>query len=922
MAGLPDGTVTFLLTDVEGSTRLWDEHPDAARQALARHDALIDLLAAQHRGCLVRPRGEGDSRFVVFARATDAVAAAAAIQRAMHDEPWPTPTPVKLRVALHTGEADLRDGDYYGSAVNRCARLRAIAHGGQTLLSQATADLVREGLPDGEVLRDLGLRRLRDLTAPERVFQLAHPGRPDAFPPLRSLDATPNNLPPPVTSFVGREPELAEVTALLASARLVTLTGTGGAGKTRLALQVAAELVDRFPDGVWFAELAPVADPAVVPPTVLAAVGGQETPGRPPLDALVEHLGAATALLLLDNCEHLLDAAARVADAVVRRCPGVRVLTTSRELLGLAGERAWRVPSLAAPDLDRPEPLDAIAAYPAVRLFAERARAVRPDFAIADDNAAAVARVCARLDGIPLAVELAAARIAVLTPEQIAARLGDRFRLLTGGSRTALRRQQTLRALVDWSYDLLAESEKALLRRLAVFAGGFALEAAEAVGAGAEIAAEDVLDLLTALVQKSLVVVDQREREARYGLLETIRQYAEEKLADAGESASVRDRHRAWCLALAERGSAELMRRDQAAWYRRLEQEHANLRAALDWCRDDPAGAEAEMRLAAALGLFWRIRGHGDEGRRWLARALARSDGKPTATRARLLNWLGYNESAFGDPKRALDLLTESVEVARAVGDAALLPEALRHLATIVVSRGDHDAGRALLEEALDAARAVGDAREEAFALGRLGFVALLADDVEASVPLFEQSLALGRQVGEAVMLVNSLSGCGIGLMALGDHEAAAPLFAECVARAESIGQSAFVAIGTVGLAMVDAARGDHDAAREKVRRAVEMQRPVGGANLVDVLTAASWVEARAGRPYRAARLLGALDAWLEPRRGRRRSGAGAPGYPVLGRAEAAARAATEPARFEAAWQEGRAMSVDEAAAFVLGDGR
>jgi len=417
----------------------------------------------------VRPRGEGNSRFCVFARATDAVVAAAAIQQALHAEPWPTATPLRVRMALHTGEADLRDGDYYGSAVNRCARLRAIAHGGQALLSMATEELVRDGLPAGVTLHDLGEHRLSDLARPERVFQLLAPGLPDDFPPLRSLDALPHNLPVQLTSFVGRERELAAVRAALAAHRLVTLTGAGGCGKTRLGLQVAADALAAFADGAWFVDLAALADAALLPQAVLAALGLPEAPGRPPLAALADVLRRRALLLVLDNCEHLVEACARLADALLRACPRLRILATSREVLGVPGEATHRVPSLGVPDpgltlavayggsRDSGGPaLERLRRCEAVQCFVERALLVRPGFTLTAGNAPALAQVCRRLDGIPLALELAAARVRVLSVEQLAARLDDRFRLLTGGSRTALRRQQTLAAAIDWSYDLLS----------------------------------------------------------------------------------------------------------------------------------------------------------------------------------------------------------------------------------------------------------------------------------------------------------------------------------------------------------------------------------------------------------------------------------------------------------------------------------
>jgi predicted ATPase/class 3 adenylate cyclase len=671
MLELPTGTVTFLFTDVEGSTRLWEQDPAAMRAATARHDSLVAEIVSGKSGVVVRPRGEGDSRFAVFARASDAVAAAAVLQQVLTAEVWPTPQPLRVRMALHTGEADLRGGDYYGAAVNRCARLRAIARGGQALVSQATHELARGAPPAGIGFADLGEHRLRDLAAAERVFQLTASGLPDDFPPLKSLDALPNNLPLQLTSFVGREREQAEVRRLLTTARLVTLTGTGGCGKTRLALQVGAELADAFADGVWFVDLAPLADPALVPQTVAAVLGVHEVAGRPLLQTVADHLRGRELLLILDNCEHLLDACAQLADALLRACPRLRILATSRELLGVAGESAWRVPSLTLPDARQPPAAASLTQYEAVRLFIERAVAALPTFAVTNQNAPAVAQLCWRLDGIPLAIELAAARVRMLTVEQIAARLDDRFRLLTGGSRTALRRQQTLQAAIDWSYQLLSEEERLLLQRLAVFAGGWTLEAAEAVGVGASIEGADVLDLLGALVDKSLVVAEGQGAHERYRLLETIRQYAGEKLLEAGEVGPIRDQHRDWYVGLAARAEPELTGPGEEEWLGRLEVEHDNLRAALAWSLEGDPGVG--LRLAASLGGFWARHGHLVEGRRWLeaflTRAPAPDDPEEQRVRARALRRAGILASDQQDRAAARTFLAESLILFRALGD-------------------------------------------------------------------------------------------------------------------------------------------------------------------------------------------------------------------------------------------------------------
>ena len=468
----PTGTVTFLFTDIEGSTKLWEQHPDAMRSAHARHDTLLRSAVQQHHGHIVKTTGDGVH--AAFATAPEALAAVLTAQRALRDEPWDPQAPISVRMGLHTGIAERRDGDYYGSALNRAARLMAAGHGGQTLLSAATQELVRDHLPDEAGLRDLGEHRLKDLGRSEQVFQLQHPSLPADFPPLRSLDnpALPNNLPQQVTSFIGRETQVAEVKARLNKTRLLTLTGAGGSGKTRLSLQVAADLLTGDGDGVWLVELAALTDPALVPQAVADVLGVKEQVGQPIQRTLVEWLKTKRLLLVLDNCEHLVGACASLAADLLRACPDVHLLASSREALNVAGEQTYRVPSLSLPDPKQAQTGEGLSQFEAVRLFIERAQAVQPSFAVTSGNAPAVAQVCWRLDGIPLALELAAARVRSLSVDEINTRLDQRFRLLTGGSRTALPRQQTLRALIDWSYDLLTEREKALLCRLAVFAGG------------------------------------------------------------------------------------------------------------------------------------------------------------------------------------------------------------------------------------------------------------------------------------------------------------------------------------------------------------------------------------------------------------------------------------------------------------------
>ena len=535
---IPSGTVTLLFTDIEGSTRLWEAEPAAMALALRRHDDLLRQAIEQASGYVFKT--VGDAFCAAFADARSALAAVLTAQQSLSSEPWPTSRPIRVRMSLHTGVCEERDGDYFGPVVNRAARLEAVAHGGQVLLSGATAELLSGSLPDGVSLADLGLHRLKDLGRPEQVFQLRAGFLAAEFPPLSSLDnpELPNNLPCVLSAFIGRAHELAEVRDLIRSARLITLTGAGGSGKTRLALQAAAELIGTTSDGVWLAELAQVTDGGHVAAVVASVLGLSDQCGPSVLDSVTEALADQDLLLVLDNCEHVIDAAAKFCDQVIRRCPRVRILATSREPLGIDGERVYRVPSLSLPQSDT-DNADELAASDAVRLFAERARAQNPGFVLDARSVPLVASICRRLDGIPLALELAAARLSSMSLAQIADRLDQRFRLLTGGSRNAMPRQQTLQATVDWSFSLLNLAERGTLTRLSVFAGGFDLEAAEQLCTTEGVDALDVMDLLGSLVDKSLIVADQTADPVRYRLLETIRQYSAQELLRMTDDATV-----------------------------------------------------------------------------------------------------------------------------------------------------------------------------------------------------------------------------------------------------------------------------------------------------------------------------------------------------------------------------------------------
>jgi non-specific serine/threonine protein kinase len=633
------------------------------------------------------------------------------------------------------------------------------------------------------------------------------------------------NLPIQVTSFVGREQEMVEVERLLAATRLLTLTGAGGCGKTRLALQVAGSVADAHADGVWLVDLAPLTDPTLVGQAVAAALGLQESTGQPIVSRLLAVLTAKRLLLVLDNCEHLIEACARLADALLRGCPGVTILATSREPLGIAGEVAWRVPSLSLPaesDTAAPSEPEDLAVYEAIRLFVERTASMQPRFTLTPQNAPAVVQICRRLDGIPLAIELAAARTRMLTVEQIAARLDDRFRLLTGGGRTSPSRQQTLRATNDWSHDLLTGSERALFRRLAVFAGGWTLEAAEAVGAGEGVDGPDVLDVLGQLVEKSLVLVDEAGAEARYRLLETVRQYAAEKLEEAGEEANVRARHAGWCLALTERAERRLEGADQLVWFARLDAERDNLRAALEWSLD--ADPQAGLRLAGGIWPFWQLRAHYAEGERWLDNVIARAP-EPTAPRAKALLGAGLLARAQARKTIARAWLEEALPLCRALGDRRQLALALRELGYLLGEQGDRARGRALLEEGFALARADGDERGLGAALFMLAGVAAQDGNAARARALGEASLLTLRRVGDRWLLGRALGFLGIVALEGGDCARARALWEEALPLAQALGAPNLTAVHHVRLGWAALWQGDAERAEahyESVRTLAE----------------------------------------------------------------------------------------------------
>ena len=729
----PTGTVAFLFTDIEASTRLARSLPDDYDSLLERHRSILREVFTRHGGFEVGT--DGDSFFVAFGSPLGAVRAAAEGQRALTAAAWPPGVDLRVRMGLHVGEATLRGGDYVGLEVHRAARIAGAGHGGQVLVSGAMAAILGDRLPEGLALRELGEFRLKDFDAPARLLQLTGPGLRTDFPALRSVGVELTNIPAQLTSFVGRERELTELAALAGAHRLVTLIGVGGTGKTRLMVQLAAELLGRRRDGVWLVELAPISSPDLIVDEVAGALGVAGEPGRPVLDRLIDFLRAKSLVLLLDNCEHVIGGAADLVDRLLPSCPSLTVLASSREALGVGSETVFQVPSLVVPaplgEADghvapAPEWFAAAAASDAVRLFVDRATAVMSSFSLTPANAPAVVEICRRLDGIPLAIELAAARVTHLSPQEIALGLGDRFRLLTGGRRGAVPRQQTLQALVDWSWELLTEPDRRLLRRLSVFAGGCTLDGAAAVtrldedegGAGPEDANArlDTLDGLGRLVARSLVVADPGG-PTRYRQLETIRQYAAERLASAGEVAAIRGRHLAFYLGLALEAGPALRGPDMVAWLNRLDAEADNLRAALEWSVE--ADPEAAMRLSVAMAAYWKSRSIGSEGIEWMTRvadlASKLPPPAPSADRERRILLSRVFATAANASLLAAQYATgarwaeEAVDLARQAGDDGALSEALAALATNMAFSGRVSEARALADDMVRLAESSGD---------------------------------------------------------------------------------------------------------------------------------------------------------------------------------------------------------------------
>jgi len=854
------GMFAFLFTDIEGSTALLRRvGGDVYAGVLAGHHGLIRSALAGHGGREVDTAGDGF--FAVFSSPRACVAAALEMQQALGAHAWPGGEHVRVRMGVHAGEAEQTAAGLVGLDVHRAARIAAVAHGGQVLVSETAAALVRGALPAGAGLRDLGWHRLKDLGRPEQIFQLCAAGLPAQFAPLRSLDnpALRNNLPAQLATFIGRDREIGEVRALVESARLVTLTGAGGAGKTRLGLQVAAGLLDGSGDGVWLVELAAVTEEDAVAAAIAGALRIPAQPGWPALDTLADALGPQDILIVLDNCEHLIGGCAKTAETILQRCPKVHLIATSREPLSIAGETIYRVPSLSLPAAAESDP--AAASCDAVALLADRARAQGASLALDAVTSPTVVSVCRRLDGMPLAIELAAARLRSMSLDELAGRLDQRFRLLTGGSRTALERQQTLRAAVDWSYSLLTAAEQVLLGRLSVFAGGFDLAAAEAVCGYGAIDALEVAGLLGSLVDKSLVVAEPGSAALRYRLLETIRLFAAEHLADAGgqQAAAAGAAHCAYYLAIAEAAAPHLYGPQQGSWFGRLEADQANLRRAVEYAASEPDGTSQVLRFGVALGRYWWARPREEEAAGLLVPALRRPEAAadPALFAEALVAASGL--TLFTDLATSLHLAEEAAEVAGGLGDDRLLILSRVMLCDAYYFAGQRERARSLAAESLQRARKFGDDVLLGMSLGAYAS----AVGAAASGPLYAEGIACTERSGDLAGRYALHSNASWDALEMGDIPGARAHLEAAIPAAEAIGRPHHVE--SLHLGLVLRAEHDLDGARSTLQEALRVSRRLGSKRDMAIgILGLACLAGDLGDWHRAATLHGAAQALLD----------------------------------------------------------
>jgi predicted ATPase/class 3 adenylate cyclase len=852
MSDLPTGTVTFLFTDIEGSTELWERFPDETRQALVLHDRIIEEAVSAQNGQLVRPRGEGDSRFAVFTSALEAVCSAANIQRRLMDDFSDSSIQLRVRIGIHTGTADLRLGDYYGSTVNRCARIRSVGHGGQTLLSQVTSELVREELPQGISLLDLGNHRLKGLGRPENIYQLSLSDLPAQFPPLNSLSSDNNNLPIPPTPFIGRMREVNEIVQLLkeTKVRLLTLTGPGGTGKTRLSLEASRALLEEFAHGVFFVDLASIEDPALTASTIAHTLGVREGGGAPPLENLKAYLSDKKMLLILDNFEQIPAAAPQVAE-LLSAAPNIKILVTSRIALSIRGEQQYPVPTLKLPDSDTDLDPQHLLDYEAVRLFVQQAQAVRPAFELNQENASTIVKICRRLDGLPLAIEIAAARIKILSPEAILKRLDNSLQLLVGGAQDLPERQQTVRSVIDWSYRLLEPEEQTLFARLSVFKGGFTLENAESI-----CNSDDSLDVFSgvdALLKNNLIrQADSVTDEPRFNILQTIRDYAWEKLGESGEREHIRQRHATYFAQKSEEIGPKLYSGRSGEAINQIEEDHDNYRAAISWELEQTNQIERSTQISIWLVWFWYRHGHFQEGRDWTERILAKMDRLETTplqgavlTAAAVMSmWQGdlaiaavrgYKAVASlennyleflppqvymslgiilinqGKDQEAYPMLVQAAEYFDQIGDEWSECTSIVHLANAALGLGQYDDAKKWLNKAMPKIKEIGDEWQMAFAYNNFGEVARTEQRYQEAEEYYRKTQTYYREADALSDQARSIHTFGYLWLHKGEYKMADACFRESLEKFIELGNKRGIAECLAGLAGLANAQGQHE---------------------------------------------------------------------------------------------------------------
>ena len=908
MINLPTGTVTFLFTDIEDSTKLAQQSPDALPALLLRHREILNQAFAANHGFIFQV--VGDSFSVAFHTATDALYAALQAQQSLHSEPWIT-SPIKVRMGIHTGAAQLAndptiEGPYSGyTTLALTQRIMSAAHGGQILLSQTVYELTRDEMTEEHQFIDMGEHRLKSMLRPEHLYQLNAPGLPSTFPPLKTLESSAHNLPLQLTSFIGREKEIAEIKNLLHSARLVTLTGSGGTGKTRLSQEIGAQELIDFPHGVWIVELAPLTEPVQIIPALAQVFGLQELPFNPLKNLVTDYLRDKKILLIFDNCEHLIEACARLVDELLHQCAGLKILSSSREALGIAGEVSYHVPSLADSE--------------STQLFVDRARAANSNFRLTETNASSIAQICSRLDGIPLAIELGAARVKLLSPEQIAARLDDRFRLLVGGSRTALPRQQTLRALIDWSYDLLSEEEKRLLQFAAVFVGGWTLDALEAV-------ADDLntIEHLEQLVNKSLVVTEERETEMRYFMLETIRQYAREKLFEAKQSSLARDRHFVYFNQLSEIWWDTFRSSNILPILSRIDEEIENVRAALEWGSEHHA--EENVRLAANFCVTSAMLSMPAEGVGILMAATERARSLPPAAGgdadlyrkklfARALFVQGMVGLGVGNIPIVVAALQEAIAISRAIGDKQMLGSSLSTYytaSTFIDLPGAEEAAQ-------EALKIFTEEVNDSFGLGmaQLNMARLYAhrgNETEKE-RYIGQLRALVSEMPNSFQVSMFLLGLGMDERMRGNYDSARKIFEQGREAFSQIHSKYFVMVMSSEQGHVERQKGNVTQARLIYRETIKGWQDLGNrAAIAHQLECFGFLAVAEEEPQAAVKLFGAAEALRD------KIQAPMTDYERVeyDQASAHVRSLLPEPEFSSLWLEGQSMTMEQAIEFAL----